>query len=81
MMNENLFLNSLFALIKPLLNLFVVSNDTIMCTWPGATANTRVTKDRAINLSGFSVDPNTNYIISYLFFHPHKFPLSTCSVL
>jgi hypothetical protein len=81
MMKENLFLNSLFAVIKPLLNLLVVSNDTTMCTWPGATANTSVTQGPAINLSGFSVDPNSNYIITYRFFYPHKFPLTTCSVL
>ena len=71
-MKENLFLNSMSALAKPPLNLLVVSNNTTLCTWPGATANKRVTQDRAINLPGFSVDPISKFFI-YINFNYRNF--------
>ena len=64
-MKDNLFLTYLFVLIKPLLNLTVLSNDTVVCTGPGATENTRVTEDRAVNLPGLSVYLHSKYNIAY----------------
>jgi hypothetical protein len=51
-MKENIFLIALFGLMKPLLNLVLLSVDTAV-NW--ATKNPLATKERAANLQGVSV--------------------------